>query len=87
MKRIKLLALQNLLRLLLWVYHVYMKTITAPNGREIAIFTTPSGVTGYIDTSIPMEAIQGLRAKLEAKLGIVPGSSQPSPTDQIQPDR
>ena len=86
MLHVKNLILRLLLRVLVWVYHVCMKTFTAPNGKEVAAFETPSGVKGFVDTSIPQEALDGLKAKLEKKLGL--GSSSPPsahPTHQSRP--
>lgn len=72
MLHVKTRMLKLVLRVMVWVYHVLMKTVTAPNGKEVAVFETPSGVKGYIDTSIPQEALDGLKAKLEKKLGLSP---------------
>jgi len=46
------------------VYHWLMKTFSAPNGREVSETVTASGVTGFMDTSIPKEALEGWRAQL-----------------------
>ena len=73
---VKHLVLRSVIKLLVWVYHIYMKTSIATNGKEVAIFETPSGVKGYVDTSIPQEANDGLIAKLEADLGLNTSSSQ-----------
>lgn len=35
---------------------------------ECVKFTTESGVTAWVDTTIPMEALLGLQKKLEARL-------------------
>lgn len=51
--------------------------IYSQNGKEVAKFVTPTGVNGYVDTSIPDEALQGLMEKLKSKLGI----SQPECPD------
>jgi len=37
-----------------------MEKFIATNGREVAKIVTTSGVTGYIDTSIPREALEGM---------------------------
>lgn len=41
-----------------------MKTFTAPNNREVSEVRTTSGVTGWMDTSIPAEALKGWREHL-----------------------
>lgn len=41
-----------------------MKTFTAQNGREVSEVVTDSGVTGQMDTSIPVAALEGWRAHL-----------------------
>ena len=50
------------------LYNALMKIFTAQNGEKVAKFVTPSGVTGYVDTSIPMEALEGLKKKLAKKI-------------------
>lgn len=45
-----------------------MKTFIAQNGKEVAKLVTPSGVTVYVDTSIPLEAMEGLKQKLSKKI-------------------
>lgn len=45
-----------------------MKVFIAQNGQEVAKFVTATGITGYVDTSIPLEALEGLKKKLEAKI-------------------
>lgn len=45
---------------------------------EVAKFVTDSGVTGYLDTSIPPEALEGLRRKLAAKLASYAADSRQS---------
>jgi len=85
MLHVKSLLLRHVLRVLVWVYHVCMKTLTAPNGKEVAVFETPSGVKGFVDTSIPQEALDQLQAKLEEKLGLRSSSPQSSPAHQSRP--
>ena len=41
---------------------------TAANGREVVKVKTESGATGYIDASIPLEAIEAWRRRLDADL-------------------
>ncbi|MGF7135860.1 hypothetical protein P3T40_007372 [Paraburkholderia sp. EB58] len=41
---------------------------TAANGREVVKVVTDSGVTGYIDASIPPEAIEAWYRRLSADL-------------------
>lgn len=45
-----------------------MKIFTAQNGKEVAKFITESGVTCYVDTSVPTEALEGIKQKLSAKI-------------------
>jgi hypothetical protein len=37
------------------------------SGREVVVFTTPSGVTGIVDTSIPRAVVDGFIRKLRRK--------------------
>lgn len=41
---------------------------TAANGCEVIKVVTDSGVTGYIDASIPLGAIEALRRRMSANL-------------------
>jgi hypothetical protein len=41
---------------------------TAANGREVVKVMTDSGATGYIDASIPLEAIEAWIRRLDANL-------------------
>lgn len=50
------------------MYNWLMKTFIAQNGREVAKIELPSGGTGYIDTSIPPEALAGWTVQLKNKL-------------------
>jgi hypothetical protein len=43
-------------------------SFTAANGREVIKVVTDSGVTGYIDASIPLGAIEALYRRLRADL-------------------
>lgn len=61
-------GLNQLFSVLSRAYNAFMKKFIAQNGQEVAKFVTPSGVTGYVDTSIPMEALVGLRDKLATKI-------------------
>lgn len=45
-----------------------MKTFIAQNKKEVVKFVTSSGVTCYVDTSIPTEALEGLKQKLAKKI-------------------
>jgi len=78
-------ASMHLLKVSSRAYHACMKTCIAPNGNEVAIFETPSGVKGCVDTSIPQEALDGLQAKLEEKLGL--GASAPRLGQPAHPSR
>ena len=60
----------RLIRFLVRVYHKPMEKFTAQNGREVAKVVTPSGVTGYVDTSIPLGALEGMRDALLSDLGM-----------------
>lgn len=44
------------------------KIFKAANGAIVKKFVTPSGVTGYVDASIPVEALEGLKKKLEKRI-------------------
>jgi len=48
-------------------YDAVMKTLREMD-REVFKVETPEGVVGYIATSIPVEALTALAAKLEAKI-------------------
>lgn len=41
-----------------------MKTLTTPHGRQVSETITDSGVTGWMDTSIPQDALRGWREQL-----------------------
>lgn len=58
----------SLLRASKKVYDWLMKTFIASNGREVSETVTESGVTGFIDTSIPTAALEGWRAQLLGRL-------------------
>ena len=46
------------------VYNFLMEKFIAANGREVLKTVTASGVTGYIDTSIPDEVIPAWRKQI-----------------------
>jgi hypothetical protein len=48
-------------------YHLVMRKILRSGDMEVEVFTTPSGVTGYVDTSLSADLINALIEKLEAR--------------------
>ncbi|PNE59900.1 hypothetical protein A8H39_01775 [Paraburkholderia fungorum] len=46
------------------VYHFLMEKFIAANGREVLKTVTDSGVTGYMDASIPAEVIPAWREQI-----------------------
>ncbi|BBA45449.1 TPA: hypothetical protein ACK3Q6_005505 [Burkholderia cepacia] len=48
------------------VYHFLMEKFIAANGREVLKTVTKSGATGYMDASIPAEAIPSWRMQIAA---------------------
>lgn len=50
------------------VYARVMDTFMALNGCEVAKVVTENGVTVYVDTSIPKDAMQALHAKMKRHL-------------------
>lgn len=46
------------------VYHFLMEKFIAANGREVLKTVTESGVTGYLDSSIPAEVIPAWRKQI-----------------------
>jgi hypothetical protein len=50
------------------VYYQIMKTFTAPNRRKVCMTVTDSGVTGIIDSTIPMSVLKGWREQLLERL-------------------
>ena len=60
-----------LLSLLIWLfpgYHGRMVEILRNGDKEVAKVVTPSGVTGYIATCIPHQALAAFAGKLERKI-------------------
>ncbi|QMI49746.1 hypothetical protein [Burkholderia sp. MBR-1] len=51
-------------------YDAFMKRFKASNGQEVVKTVTPSGVTAYCASSVPQEALRGLRDKLLTQLGM-----------------
>jgi len=49
-------------------YYLLMDKIIRQGDKEVRVFRTPDGVTGIVDTSVPMSALDGLAAKLEERL-------------------
>lgn len=49
------------------VYYKLMKTFIAANGREVVEVETPEGVTVAIDTTIPRDALQAIRNRMDRK--------------------
>lgn len=49
-------------------YYQLMDKIIRQGSKEVRVFRTPEGVTGIVDTSVPMSALDGLAAKLEGRL-------------------
>ncbi|WP_321812825.1 hypothetical protein [Burkholderia sp. BCC1985] len=45
-----------------------VRCFVAANGCQVIKVVTPGGVTGYIDASIPLDALLGLRKKLVVSL-------------------
>jgi hypothetical protein len=50
------------------VYSWIMDTFIAPNGCEVAKVVTENGVTVYVDTSIPKDAMKAFHAKMKRRL-------------------
>lgn len=46
----------------------FMDRIIKQGDKEVRMFVTPEGVTGIIDTSVPLQVLDGLAAKLEQRL-------------------
>lgn len=51
-----------------FTYNFCMKLIRRSNGKQVAQFTTPSGVMGTVATSIPADAFAGWAQSLENRL-------------------
>ena len=49
-------------------YHASMITILRNGNMEVAKVVTPSGVTGYVATCIPREALSAFAEKLDRKI-------------------
>lgn len=45
-----------------------MDKIIRQGDQEVRVFVTPEGVTGIVATAVPMSALDGLAAKLEARI-------------------
>jgi len=48
--------------------HASLLDIIVVDGKEVAKFVTPSGVTGIVATSVPTELISRLKRRLEGRL-------------------
>lgn len=63
LEKLLLLALRRVA-----AYHRYMSTILRQGDMEVEKVVTPSGVTGYIATSVGPSAIDAMIGKLEARI-------------------
>ncbi len=45
-----------------------IRIVRDDSGKEVAMFTTPSGVRAVVDTSIPEKALREFAAKLKRKM-------------------
>lgn len=57
-------------------YYLLMDKIIRQGDKEVRVFRTPDGVTGIVDTSVPMPALDGLAAKLEQRLAARAGTAK-----------
>ena len=44
------------------------KVLRAHNGKHVIQAVTPEGVTGYVASDVPIEALSGLHAKITARI-------------------
>ena len=66
------------------VYAWIMDIFIAPNGCEVAKVVTENGVTVYVDTSIPKDAMQALHAKMKRHLMSLLDPSIPVETAELE---
>ena len=68
MQSIMIKRLAQYARQIIQSYYQLMDKIIRQGSKEVRVFRTPEGVTGIVDTSVPMSALDGLAAKLEGRL-------------------
>lgn len=64
----KFVALAEMARRALERCKALMDRIIRQGDKEVRMFVTPEGVTGIVDTSVPLQVLDGLAAKLEQRL-------------------
>lgn len=66
------------------VYAWIMDIFIAPNGCEVAKVVTENGVTVYVDTSVPKDAMKALHAKMKRHLIFLLDPSIPVETAELE---
>jgi hypothetical protein len=61
-----------------------MDIFIAPNGCEVAKVVTENGVTVYVDTSVPKDAMKALHAKMKRHLIFLLDPSIPVETAELE---
>lgn len=58
-------ALQRVLQVLRKVYDLVMDKFRAANGQDVLKVVTDSGVTGYMDASVPTEVLEAMLTQVD----------------------